>query len=420
MSLVTDKRSAGRRPDAISVVRKAGPEAGAPVRLAILASHPIQYFAPWFRQLATRLELEVLYAHQQDARGQAAAGFGVPFEWDVPLLEGYGYRWLKNVSRRPGLQTFGGCDTPELFDLVRPERHDALLVLGWNRKSFIQGIRAAWRNGVPVLARGDSHLGTQRSRLKRALKLLPYRWFLPRIDAHLYVGQRNKAYLRRYGVREKRLFFSPHFVDNDFFAERAAAARSGKKAAALRAEFGIPRDAFVALFVGKFIPKKRPGDFVAASLRVAAARTNFHALLVGDGPLRNELHALASGLDRIHFAGFRNQSELPAFYAAADALALTSDGDETWGLVVNEAMACGVPAIVSDAAGCAPDLIEESGTGRVFPTGDVPALAEELIDFRGANADALRHKCAEYSMARATEGLEKALKAVIYEHSTTR
>jgi glycosyltransferase involved in cell wall biosynthesis len=153
---------------------------------------------------------------------------------------------------------------------------------------------------------------------------------------------------------------------------------------------------------------------------VAAARTNFHALLVGDGPLRNELGALASGLDRIHFAGFRNQSDLPAFYATADALALTSDGDETWGLVVNEAMACGVPAIVSDAAGCVPDLIEEDRTGNAFPTGDVRALAQHLIEFRGADADALRRKCADYSMARATEGLERALKAVIHAHSNAR
>jgi len=105
-----------------------------------------------------------------------------------------------------------------------------------------------------------------------------------------------------------------------------------------------------------------------------------------------------------------NQRELPAYYSASDVLVLP--GCESWGLVVNEAMACGVPAVVSDAAGCAPDVIEEGGTGWVFPARDVPALAQRLIEFRGASADALRRKCAEYSMARATEGLEKALAAV--------
>ena len=387
-------------------------------RLAILASHPIQYFAPWFRHLATRFDLEVLYAHQQDASGQAEAGFGVQFEWDVPLLEGYRYGWLRNVARQPGLQSFAGCDTPELFDLVRPERFDALLVLGWNRKSFVQGIRAAWRGGVPVISRGDSQLRTPRSALRTFIKFLPYRWFLPRIDAHLYVGQWNKAYLRHYGVREEQLFFSPHFVDSEFFAARAEEARVSGRAPAVREQLGIPRDAFVVLFVGKFIPKKRPGDFIAASVRASATRTDFHALLVGDGPLRSQLKVLAKDQERIHFAGFVNQGNLPAYYSASDVVVLP--GCESWGLVVNEAMACGVPAIVSDAAGCAPDLIDEGGTGSVFPTGDVAALAQRLIDFRGANADALRRKCAEYSMARATEGLERALTAVTCEHSTAR
>ena len=381
-------------------------------RLAILATHPIQYFTPWFRHLATIFDLEVLYAHRQDARGQGAAGFGVDFEWDVPLLEGYRYRFLKNVSSSPGLQSFGGCDTPELYDLVRPENYDALLVLGWNKKSFVQGIRAAWRNKVPVLARGDSQLPTERSWLKRALKFPLYRWFLPRVDAHLYVGRRNREYLEYYGVQDRQLFFSPHFVDNEFFASRAEQARNSGAARTIREQFGIPPDACLALFVGKFIPQKHPEDFLLASLRVTKMRKHFHALLVGDGPLRKELEALASDdSERIHFAGFHNQSKLPAFYAAANILVLP--GDETWGLVVNEAMACGLPAIVSDAAGCASDLIDVDLTGATFPLADIAAFANRLINFRGGDGDALRRKCESYSMQRATEGLERALGTVL-------
>jgi glycosyltransferase involved in cell wall biosynthesis len=422
-------------------------------RLAILTTHPIQYFAPWFRYLATLFDLEVLYAHQQDAAGQSAAGFGVNFEWDVPLLEGYPYRWLKNVSRRPGLQTFGGCDTPELFDLIHPRNFDALLVLGWNRKSFMQGIRAAWKNKVPVMARGDSQLGTQRSAVKRAVKVLPYRWFLPRIDAHLYVGQRNREYLRHYGVRDEQLFFSPHFVDNDFFATKAAEVRGQRLE--IRSQLGIPRDATVALFVGKFIPKKRPMDLVKAAQLVQDRQrdSKLHLLFVGSGELGDQLRAhchvvfdaeqpqttrrrdnkttrqqksgpvvsrqssrsrsedVVSGRSpRASFAGFRNQSELPAFYVAADVLVLPSDANETWGLVVNEAMACGVPAIVSDAVGCACDLIDEGSTGWTFPVGGVAALGPLLVDFRGANREALRRKCKTYSIRGATGGLQNAIR----------
>jgi glycosyltransferase involved in cell wall biosynthesis len=406
-------------------------------RLAILATHPIQYFAPWFRHLATIFDLEVLYAHQQDPAGQGAAGFGVNFEWDVPLLEGYRYRWLKNVSRRPGVQTFNGCDTPELFDLIRPENYDALLVLGWNRRTFVQGICAAWRNKVPVIARGDSQLGTNRSLLKRALKYFPYRWFLPRIDAHLYVGSRNRDYLHHYGVRDEQLFFSPHFVDNDFFATGAEEARRSGAGAAIREQFGIPHDACVALFVGKFIPKKRPLDLIkAAQLLITEnsitnnRRSNVHLLFVGSGELGAELRAncnvvfdaersvvrspaVSGRSPRASFAGFRNQSELSAFYVAADVLVLPSDANESWGLVVNEAMACAVPAIVSDAVGCAPDLIDPGATGWTFPLGNHGALAQRLVNFRGADQAALSSKCKTYSMERATQGLQLAVRPTV-------
>ena len=389
-----------------------------PRRLGVLVSHPIQYLSPWFRYLATRLDLEVLYAHRQDARGQGAAGFGVEFDWDVPLLEGYRHRWLRNVARRPSVQTFSGCDTPELYDLVRPERYDALLVIGWNRKSSLQAIRACWRSGVPVLMRGDSQLTTARSSVKRAIKLAPYRWFLPRIDAHLFVGARNRAYLRHYGVPEERLFFAPHFVDNAFFAERARAAREAGEPRSIRAELGIPAEAFVFAYVGKMVADKRPGDFVRACLLAGRDGDDIHGLVVGDGPLRAEMESsVRAAAGKVHFAGFRNQTEMAAFYAAADALVLP--GDETWGLVVNEAAACGVPAVVTEAAGCAPDLIDEGETGFTYPHGDVAALAERMSKLRSvcrsrsaAVAETLRRKAEVYSIERATAGLLDALNAV--------
>ena len=395
-------------------------------RLAVLASHPIQYFAPWFRHLAKQLDLQVFYAHRQDADGQAAAGFSVKFDWDVPLTEGYPHRWLKNVSEHPGLGTYGGCDTPEISELVRDGKFDAFLIQGWNRKSFAQAIRACWKHKLPVLMRGDSQLSTRRSSLKSALKYLPYRCFLPRIDAHLYVGQRNLAYLRHYGVSERQLHFSPHFVDNEFFATRAEQARSSGRVEALRKEFDIPPAAFVALFVGKFIPKKRAEDFIRASLTVAQTEPRYHALLVGDGPLRSRLESLAHGNKRLHFAGFRNQSELPACYAVADVLVLPSDGEETWGLVVNEAMACGLPAIVSDAVGCGPDMIETGRTGDTFPVGDSESLALKLSEWMQLDRSGRRvteqvaAKAKEYSMERATAGLEQAIRAVPRGVKTSR
>lgn len=389
-------------------------------RLGLLVSHPIQYYVPWFRYLAKRLDIEVLYSHRQDGRGQSEAGFGVEFDWDIPLLEGYPYRWLTNVARRPSVSTFSGCDTPEVYEIVRRGQFDAILVSGWNRKSALQMIRACWQNKVPVLMRGDSQLMTKRSWVKSVVKFLPYCWFLPRIDAHLYVGKRNKAYLQHYGVPEKRLFFAPHFVDNDFFSTCAREAVVSGNHLRIRDEFNIPHDAFVVLFVGKFIPQKRPADFVRACLHILQLPEDvkMHAILVGDGLLSNDLQLLARPqAEQIHFAGFRNQTELPAFYCTSDVLILP--GRETWGLVINEAMACGIPAIVSDVAGCVPDLIEEGRTGYTYPVGDVNALTQRLLALRQVWEDkpavmhqAVAEKMSVYSIEKATEGLEKALEIV--------
>jgi glycosyltransferase involved in cell wall biosynthesis len=348
------------------------------IRLGVLVSHPIQYYSPWFRHLATLTNLTVYYAHRQGAKGQAQAGFGVEFEWDVPLLDGYDHQFLQNVSKRPGLNGFFGCDTPEIARYIRGGAFDAFLCIGWNRKCYWQAMFACRKSRVPILMRGDSQLGQRRSLLKSWLKEAPYRLLLPRIDAHLYVGQRNKEYLIRYGVRNEQLFYCPHFVDNAHFAGQAEESQRTGTAARIRENLGIDEADFVALFVGKFIAKKRPLDVIEAIRRIAKSETAIHAIFVGAGPLETQCRQAAKDLPNIHFVGFQNQSSLPAYYRAADALVLPSDGDETWGLVVNESMACGTSSIISDACGCAPDMVSEGSPNRCYSCGDLKSLSEIL------------------------------------------
>jgi glycosyltransferase involved in cell wall biosynthesis len=390
-------------------------------RVAVVASHPIQYQAPWFRALAGMVDLEVFFCHRQDAAGQAAAGFGVPFEWDVPLREGYRSAFLTNVARTKDVSQFAGCDTPEIHARLAEGQFDACVVSGWYLKSYVQAIRACWRLGIRVIVRGDSHLKTPRSRVTSAAKYLPYRWFLNRIDAHLYVGAANRAYLRAYGVPAERLFFAPHFVDNEFFATRAEQAHEAGTIERLRRSWGADPGTAVFLFVGKLIDKKRPADFVQAlaETRRSAGSEGVRGVVVGAGPLQQAVASLAEqhGVP-LHFAGFQNQSALPAFYAAADALVLPSDGGETWGLVVNEAMACGLPAIVSDAVGCADDLIRSGETGFAVPCGDVAMLGSAMVrlasmtpDERAVLSRAARDAVRSYTADAAALGLVQALDA---------
>ncbi len=411
------------------------------IKLAIVSTHPIQYYSPWFRYLAEQGEslsgslrlsnapqknfsFKVFYAHNQTAKGQAEAGFGVEFEWDVPLLEGYPHRFLKNVSKRPGTDWFGGCDCPEIGETLVKEGFTHVLLIGWHKKVFWQAFWAAKEAGIPVFCRGDSQLELAHGKLKRALKFVAYRFLLPRFDAHLYVGRRNREYLRHYGVQDARLFFSPHFVDNQWWSSRAKAADAARIADCGLRIAGTPQSPIpdpqsqkrtTFLFAGKFILKKRVSDLLEAAAGVPEARV----VLVGDGPLREQLKARAEQPDlkgRVEFAGFKNQKELPAYLVAADCLVLPSDGTETWGLIVNEAMACGKPAIVSEACGCAPDLIEEGETGYSFKLGDTRALAGRLREFVKHKdqdwATKVRAKIVQYSMEKATEGLARAIQGI--------
>jgi len=365
-----------------------------------VATHPIQYYAPLFRALAARgdVDLTVYFAHRPTAAEQGI-GFGVAFQWDVDLTAGYKSVFLRNVAQGPNRDRFADYDTPEIISIIERREHDAIVVLGWRARAYWQAMRACWRTNTPVYVRGDSQLEDDRG-LKRLVKRALYPRFVGRFTACLAVGTRSEAYFRYYGAR--RVVRSPHFVDNAAFAAGASHARASRNA--VRAQWDIDDSTLAVLFVGKLIDKKRPGDVVDACRRVSGAR----AIIVGDGPLKGTL-ANATLL------GFRNQSELPAIYAAADVLVLPSDRQETWGLVINEAMAAGLPVVASDAVGCVPDLITPGVTGDRFPPGNVDALAaalRALVDdpARGPRmAAAASDRIGQYSADRAAAGVMEAV-----------
>ena len=351
------------------------------IRLAIVASHAVQYQAPLFRGLASRLDVTVFFCHRHDPEQERQAGYGQAFSWDVPVLEGYRHTWLDNVARRPGVNRFSGCDTPDIGRHLRDGRFDACLVHGWYLKSYLQAIAACRRLGIPVLLRGDSQLTTRRGLVKRALKYVPYRMLLNSVDGHLVVGSANREYLQHYGVPGDRLFDVPHAVDDAWFAPLAKQAREQGSRLRERAALGIPQGARVALFVGRLVASKRPGDLVRA-LAHPRLPDDVWGLFVGSGPLDEATRAQAASMNaRAVFAGFRNQQALPACYAAADWLVLPSDSRETWGLVANEALACGLPVVVSTGAGCARDMAIPPA-GRQYPAGNVDALVAAMTAVR--------------------------------------
>lgn len=382
-----------------------------PLRLAIVTTHPIQYQVPWFQELARRKEVEltVLYGFLPPP-AQQGAGFGVAFEWDIPLLEGYRHRVMRNRAR-PAAKGLFRCDTPEVATLVA--EFDVVVVHGWAVKTCLQALWGCRRHGVPCVIHGEATLFKKRPWVVRVL----HRVILRQYAAALAVGRANRDFYLANGVPAGRVFLAPYAVDNPRFA-RAAEGLRGERAD-LRRAWGIDGGATCFLFCGKLVPKKHPLHVLdalqqAAALTRAAGRS-LHALFAGDGELRQACVEFARAREiRASFAGFLNQTEIVRAYVAADALVLPSNGEETWGLVVNEAMACGRPAIVSDRVGCHPDLVPDGRTGAVFPFGDIATLAERMAELSepsrlAAAGAAARDLIQQYSMERRANGTLEAV-----------
>ncbi|GAB1544831.1 hypothetical protein NUACC21_75070 [Scytonema sp. NUACC21] len=387
-------------------------------KLAIITSHPIQYYAPWFRYLATHAEfaIQVFYLWDFGVTQQVDKGFQHSLLWDIPLLTGYNYEFVPNISSNPGTHHFWGLKNPALLSQVNSYNPDAVLLMIYNYASIYQFILSWNSHQAPLLFRGDSHKLLRSTGIKawarRQFISLIYR----RFAACLYVGKANYNYFLYHGVPGNHLFFSPHAVDNDrFFAQTETAIH---QAVAWKKELGIPESDAVILFVGKFEEKKRPLDLLRAFLQAKLSQVSL--LFVGAGLLEHNLKSEAAGHKNIYFAPFQNQSLMPRTYAAADLVVLPSYGiHETWGLVINEAMCLGRPVITSTHVGCSQDLVHTYHNGLTFSADDIPALARSLqeafsdrqrLQQWGENS---RKIISQYSYTQATQGLSQALKSII-------
>ncbi|MDH3691045.1 MAG: glycosyltransferase family 4 protein [Gammaproteobacteria bacterium] len=385
------------------------------LKVAICASHPIQYHVPWYQQLSkcADIELSVYYITIPDEVEQGC-GFGKSFAWDIPMLEGYQWKMLKTYKAKPQLNKFFDTRLQGLTERLRENRPDALIVSGWHTFGLIQVVFACSQLGIPKLVRGDSNSLVVRPKYKR----IGHRILMKLYDAYLAVGLLNREFYVRNGAPNHRIFPCRHCVDNNRFAEQSHRLASLREE--IRAKWHIPESFFCFLFCGKLEPKKRIFDVMDALDMLRKRYKGVHLLVVGSGEqtAAAKERVRRSGLP-VTFAGFLNQTEVAHAYVSADCLILPSDYGETWGLVVNEAMACGLPVIVSDRVGCRSDLILEEQTGLSFPCGDIRALAHRMYvmasDREGSKQMGQRAKqlvMSEYSVEKAVEGTVDAIRSV--------
>lgn len=392
--------------------------AARPCRLAVLASHPIQYFTPLYRRLAAwpGLELEVFFCRDYGVRPRYDKQFDRAVQWDTDQLAGYRHRFLRNLS--PITDTFNplhAINPGAFFHLLRG--FDALWVNGYLYPSNWLAAMAGALRGTRLLLRSELRLDPRRGRRRfDALRDRVIRGWIARSDAVLYIGEENRRAYRHYGAREEQLFFAPYSVDVERYAE--AARRREAHRARLRAHWSIPADAVIILFVGKLTARKHP----EALLRFCTSlptRSRAHVVMAGSGPLEGQLRAEVQrrGATNVTFLGFVNQQDLPGVYALGDVFVLPSER-EPWGLVLNEAMAAGLPAVVSRDVGAAADLIAHGETGYVFETGDWDAMeryVRRLIDdepLRHRTGRAAQERSGRYAYDATVRGVIDALRAL--------
>jgi glycosyltransferase involved in cell wall biosynthesis len=369
-------------------------------RLLYLVDRPIQYQAPLLRRIGREpgLDLQVVFRTDAGSEEYFDAGFQTKIRWDLPLREGYRNKVLRNDA-----------------DLLAAIADSHVLWLhGWHGPRMWRALGTARRLGLPVLMRGENTLSAMPdgAGVRGIVKRCYLKWIFARCAAFLCVGTANRDYYRAHGVESHRLFSVPYAVDNDFFRTRAVEA--ARHRATFRAGLNLQPDRPVILFAGKLQKRKHPLALLAAFRQLDRGRLGQpYLLFVGDGELRAAIVTAAQENDYIRFFGFRNQTEMPAFYDLADVFVLPAE-KEPWGLAVNEAMNAARAVIVSDECGCHTDLVDDS-CGMVIPTGDPYSLAYALAcvlaspDQCRAMGRAAAAKIQDWNFEACVQGLKDAL-----------
>ncbi|SDY32783.1 glycosyltransferase family 4 protein [Halopenitus persicus] len=348
-------------------------------QLVALASHPIQYQAPLFRELSSRdeIDLTVYFCDRQGIEAKTDSGFETEIAWDVPLLEGYDHVFLDNISPLEDTNSFFGLLNPGLVMKLREDQPDVLWIHGYMAATNTLAFAMAPFCDLGVIFRGESTLLDPPPWYVRSIKRQILRTLFETVDVFAAIGSRNREFYTSFDIADERIIDVPYTVDNDFWQSEAAKLPESDD---LRDRHDISSDQTVFLFVGKLIERKRP-DLLLQAFCTATANDDAILMFVGDGELRDQLERETRHRGRdedVIFAGFQNQSELPEYYELSDVFVLPSR-QENWGLVINEAMNFGLPIIATGEVGATEDLVDGEN-GFVIDTADVATLATAIKD----------------------------------------
>lgn len=404
--------------------RAATPEAGTriqskePVRLAVLGGAPSHVVAPLYRRLAIdpRLDFTALFASTAGAV-PADMGYGRPVVLDQNVLDGYRSEFLRRASSKQDLESTWALRNPDIVRALTKGQYEVLWLHGYNYAVHVLAAATMRFRGLPIMFREDQTLLHPRGVIKAAAKEIALRALFTG-SYGLYVGSESKRWFEHYGVPRDRLFAVPYGLDNERL--RRAHAELAPDRVELRRSFGLPEDQPLFLTVSRLIAKKQPLAVLEA-FRRTRERVACSLLIVGSGELEEAIrHEIACrAIPDVALVGVLGQSEIPRAYSCADAFVLFSAYNETWGVVVSEAMNFGLPVLVSDKVGSGTDLVQEGRNGYVVAAEDVESLSARML--RLAEDPELRERLgrtsleviAEWDLEGAAQGIVNAVAAAV-------
>jgi glycosyltransferase involved in cell wall biosynthesis len=349
-----------------------------PLRLGAFAPSPVYYRSGLYRRVAAdpRIEFTAIFSSSAGVR-PGDLGYGEDVAFDADALSGFESVFLRKADRTESTGAFMSLFDTDVITEVTRRRFDALWLHGYYSATHLMAATTQLALGRKLLIREEQTLLSPRPMWKRTLKHVLLQGLL-RCSYGLYIGANNRRWFTHHGLAAHRAFHVPFCVDNDRFSDEAR--RLGGCASELRAGLGVgDASGPLILTVSRFAANKRIPVILDAFRRVRA-ESPCVLVLVGAGPAEADLreYVRRHSIPDVVFAGFLNQSAISRAYAAADLFVLASGWNETWGLVVNEAMSFGLPIVVSDRVGCAADLVFHGRNGFVFENGRSVELAGYL------------------------------------------
>ena len=378
-------------------------------KLAIITTHPIQYQIPLFKKLKkSKIKAHVFFASRHGlSSNEIDHEFKVKVNWKINQNLTSKYKNFFSPNQKFSINDFRLSFSGLEKHFIK-NKYDAVLLCGWNKLIYLKAFFLAKKLKIKTILRVETNLNLQISPIKKNIKYFILKYLFKYIDYFLYIGILNKFFFLKHGVPSKKLFSSPYCVDNEYFKKKKIKKTKLKKK--LNLNYKI-----IILYVGKFIERKKPLDYLELTKKFIHNK-QVHFVMIGNGDLMHDCKKFIKNnfLNNVSIIGFKNQNELKNYYHISDLLVITSKY-ETWGLVINEAMASGLPVIATKQCGATEDLIKNAKTGYLYNHYELNKLFSNFnkflnkIDLKKKIKKNIQIKIKNYNYEQTISSLKKIL-----------